>query len=579
MREKNDLFADIVLINGKIYTMKEDDDRIYTSIAIKGNKIIGVGDLRKINEFIGNKTEIINLKGKMVLPSFTDSHIHPPGIYLMKLYDVYLYDCQTLEDYEDVIRKYIRNNPNEEIIYGSGWSVGAFNGLEVKNGPRKERLDNISKDKAIVLWDISYHSVWLNTKAFEVFNITNETSCHRQKEGIPCSNIIKNEFDELWGCIKEEAMGLIPKKNYKKKEYIKAFECFQSELHSYGITNIASISYPYSSSFMNIEWYRTLLEENKLKLRVGYVEYLDTVDYKNNIEDTVSRRDNINYNSPYFKIIGTKILLDGVIEGNTAYLIRPYEEESVGKVNYFGELLWDQKHLREAIRISNKNNLQVCIHCIGDGAAKVAIDTLEDLIKKDKNTRTLRNELIHLQLIKIEDIKRMNMLDLISSIQPYWQVKAPGFWQEVDYKYIGERAEYEYPMKSLVDIGVLTTGSSDCPVTIHPNTMYAIQGGVTRNLVNAKSYGLQPITNINDERFLLNKYEKLSVMEMIKLFTTKGAYATFREEEIGTIEVDKYADLVILSQNILEINSLDIEYTKVIMTFFDGELVYKDINK
>ena len=140
---------------------------------------------------------------------------------------------------------------------------------------------------------------------------------------------------------------------------------------------------------------------------------------------------------------------------------------------------------------------------------------------------------------------------------------------------LGNRAKYEYPLNSFIKEGVTITSSSDHSVTLEPNPFYAIEAGVTRNLYNSKYFGVEDINNIEDERYLLNKDERISVMDMLKSFTINGAYAIFRDNEVGSIEVCKYADLIIIDRDIFNIDPIDIEKTKVLMTFFDGKIVYE----
>lgn len=561
----------IVILNAKVYTMNENDE-IKEAIVIKDSKIVYVGENIKAKEYITYAKQVINLEGKIVLPGFIDSHIHPPGTALTELYEVSLYELNNLKDYKDKIREFINNNKDIDIVYGKGWSLGNFEGEELSKGPKKEHLDEISKDIPIVLRSYDGHTIWLNSKAFERFNITKDTQAPE------CGKIeINDETKELWGTLKEAATYIIKEQNYSANQYKKAYDIFQKKMHKYGITSILSIS--------GLKWelnpndyskiYEQLDKENNLKIRVSNaVTVFPDDDIKVQIENIKNIR--ANYNSRYFKTTTVKILGDGVVEGSTANLLLPYEKYCGKGEKYFGEFLWETKKLIEVIKLSNENKFSVHVHSIGDASTKKVLDAME-VLYKDKDGINFRNTITHLQLVDKKDIKRFKELDVIASVQPYWHLKAPIWWDVVEHKLLGERAEYEYPLNSFLKENVIIASSSDHSVTLEPNPLQAIECGVTRNLFDANYYKIDDIDDMDDERYLLNKKERISVYDMVKSFTINGAYAIFREDEVGSIEVGKYADIIVVDKDIFNMKPIDIEKAKVLMTFFDGELVYNNI--
>lgn len=243
-------------------------------------------------------------------------------------------------------------------------------------------------------------------------------------------------------------------------------------------------------------------------------------DIKSQIDEIKNIREK--YDSDLFKITTIKLLADGVVEGSTAYLLEPYE--------------------------------------LGAG----------------RGNNDFRNTIAHLQLVNNNDIKRFRELNIIAAVQSYWHIKGPKWWDEVDYKLLGDRSKYEYPLNYFIKEGVTITSSSYHSVTPEPNPFYAIEAGVTRKLYNSKYFGVEDINNIYDERYLLNKDERISAM--VKSFTINGAHAIFRENEIGSIEVGKYADFIVIDRDIFNIYPIDIEKTNVLMIFFDGRIVYESKN-
>jgi predicted amidohydrolase YtcJ len=186
-----------------------------------------------------------------------------------------------------------------------------------------------------------------------------------------------------------------------------------------------------------------------------------------------------------------------------------------------------------------------------------------------------RNTITHLQLVDKQDIARFKELNVVASVQPYWHFKGPHWWQNVDYRFLGERANAEFPLGTFFASGITVASSSDYPATPVPNPLLGIDIGVTRNMDSGHLHGVEDITDSEDERYLLNRNERADIKQMIKSFTINGAYALFMDHETGSIEAGKVADLAVLDQNLLAINPIDIDKAKVVMTFFDGQLVYE----
>ena len=559
-------YINTIIKNAKIYTI-DNKNQVQEALVVKDEKIIYVGSNEGADKFINDKSKIIDAKNNILLPGFIDSHIHPPGTALTELYEVSLYGLNSIEEYKDAINEFISKNPNIKTVYGRGWSLGIFEGEELAKGPKKEHLDEISKDIPIILRAYDGHTIWLNSKAMKKFNININTTC---PEGGKIE--IDEENNELWGTLKESATHLIEEHNYTDEEYMKAFELFQSKMHEYGITSILSMS--------GLNWgmspkvFETLYEQNKLKMRISNsIIIFSDESAINQIEEIKKVRED--YDSNYFKTTTVKLLGDGVVEGSTAYLLKPYEIGAGRGSEYYGEFLWNEKDLVEAIKYANENNFSIHVHSVGDGSTKKVLDAIEKSYELN-NKCDFRNTITHLQLVDKKDIKRFKDLNIIAAVQPYWHIKGPKWWDEVDYKLLGERAKYEYPLKSFIKEGVKIASSSDHSVTPIPNPFYAIEAGVTRNLYNSKYFGIEDIDNMDDSTYLLNKDERVSVEDMVKSFTINGAYSIFRDKEIGSIEVGKYADFIIIDKDIFNINPIDIEDTKVLMTFLGGEVVYKE---
>jgi predicted amidohydrolase YtcJ len=261
---------------------------------------------------------------------------------------------------------------------------------------------------------------------------------------------------------------------------------------------------------------------------------------------------------PYFQTNAAKIFVDGVLEGGTAYLFEPYAH----RPDFRGEPIWDPELLNYTSIALDKEKLQIHVHVIGDAAAHITLDALEQAQMMNGKSDS-RHLVTHLQLVEPEDIQRFKQLDVVGVPQPFW-FKIDDYYEELAFPYLGkERADIQYPMKSFIDAGVVMASASDFPVTIPFDPLIAIQRGMTRSGPN------------EDAEEVLWPEERVSLEDMIRSFTYNGAYANFLENETGSIEVGKQADIIVLDRNLFEIPTSEIPKTKVLMTLVDGKEVYR----
>ncbi len=560
-------FADLVLTNGIIYTV-DDRDSVEEAVAIKEGRILFIGAAHQVEKYIGAATVRIDLQGKMVIPGMIDTHIHPPGLSLSELYEVHLTGIKTFEGYLAAVQQFITDHPDAKLVYGRGWSWGLLQGEELVKGPRKEYLDAITTEIPIALRADDGHTLWVNSKAFTANGITTETV-------VPAGGEIPKDpvSGELWGTLKEWAMGLIALPEYSLEQYLEGMAAFQAKMHRLGITGILCLAGP--TFPLVFKTFTEMQKNGQLELRIrGAV----TINAKDDLGEqfTAIRNLQAQLDINDLKITTAKFFTDGVIEGGTGFLLEPYTLETGKGAGWYGTFLWDTDKLQQAFAGANQAGLQIHVHSTGDASTRKVLDALEGT-KARVSDRDYRNTITHLQLVDPLDIQRMKELGVVASVQPYWQFKTPNWWQSVDYRVLGERAEREYPLKSLFDAGLIVTASSDYPVTPVPNPFLAIEIGVTRNMAQGSMYGLDDITDADDPTYLLNPNERVGVKAMIRSFTKNGAYCVFMEEAIGSIEVGKLADLVVLDRNLFAIDPIDIDQTEVLLTIFNGKIVYQKI--
>jgi len=539
--------SNLIFLNGSVYTM--DKTRVWSqAIAITADQIVFVGSNEGVDSYIGADTIVIDLKGKMVLPGFVEAHAHPSQA--MDFFgNISLYSLDSLEDYQRVITEYVDCQPNEVFYRGSGWADTHFPSI----GPTKVILDALIPDKPAALVSYDGHSLWVNSKTLELAQITKDTP---DPEG---GRIERDpETGEPSGTLRETAFklveGVIP--DYTLEERKNALLAYQEMAARAGIT----MCHDAMLDAQAIAAFNSLAEQDQLKIRFrGSITLDPDQDLIKQIEMVIAERSKNTH--PYFQIRAAKIFVDGVVEGGTAYLLEPYEH----KPEFRGEPIWGPEILNTTCTALDKEHIQIHLHVIGDAAARITLDALETTRQRNLE-RDSRHLTTHLQLVAHNDIQRFNQLDIVSVVQPFW-FKIDEYYSELALPYLGaKRADRQYPMQCFIDAGVVMASSSDFPVTIQFDPLIAIQLGITRSSMSESSGEV------------LWPEERANLEDMLRSFTYNGAYANFLENKIGSIEVGKQADVIVLDQNLFEIPATEIAATKVLLTLVDGKEIYRDLD-
>ncbi len=534
----------LVLKNGSVYTV--DHDRSWAqAIALAHDKIVFVGSNADVEPYIESDTVVIDLSGKMVLPGFVDAHGHP-SLAMDFVGNISLYGLASLDAYQKAIAEFVQSHTEAELFRGSGWDNGLFSNL----GPTKEILDAIVPDRPISLSSYDGHSLWVNSATLERAGITKDTPN-------PEGGVIEHNPDsgEPNGTLRETAQKLIESAlpGYSMAERKNALLAYQDMASRSGIT----MAYDAMLDAQCIAAFKTLETEGLLKMRFYGAVHLEPDRGFEQIETMLAERSKNRH--PYFQTNSAKIFVDGVIEGSTGYLLEPYQHMP----EFSGEPLWGAEILNAMAEALDKENVQIHIHAIGDAATRISLDAFEYTRQKN-GQRDSRHAITHLHLVAPEDIPRFKQLGVIGVPQPFW-FKIDDYYWNLALPYLGqERADRQYPMQSFIEAGVMMASSSDFPVTIPFDPLLGIQLGVTRSEVDKVSEDI------------LWPEERVSLEDMIATFTYNGAYANFLENETGSIEVGKQADIVVLEQNIFELPMTEIAKTKVLLTLVDGKEVFRD---
>jgi len=569
--------ATLVLKNASVYTV--DPDRSWAqAIAISDKEIICVGSNADVEAFISQDTVVIDLKGKLVLPAFVDSHMHPAQGAHVYQFGLGLFDVSgedQIQAYLDAIRSFVDKNPDASWIIGGGYSRSAFDEV----GPRKEWLDEIDSTRPIAITSTDGHSMWVNSKALELADITKDTP--QPEEGVIKHDPITGHPS---GLLQEPgAMNLIGQHipNPPKEQIKQALLWLQGWLNAKGITTVHEAMLGIDEDHI-YEAYDELAQEGKLTVRYRASW---SISPEGDVTKQIDRGKALapKFTHPHFKAHSFKFFADHVIEEETGYLLEPYVHRDD---DWYGIKVWDDEILQKAFAEIDSAGYQIHVHVIGDAAAQYTLDALE-YAQEVNGKRDARHSFAHLQMARQQDIQRMGELGLSVHTSPYWMIIDDYFWK-LNLPYLGrKRAFYEsYPFNSLFKAGVNVTVASDFSVT-EPEPLVALYCGMTRRMPQItfeRNYGgnlnyrsiSDPDAELRpgDLGVLPPLEERADLEDMILASTMNGACANYLDEEIGSIEIGKLADLIVLDQNLFEIDIENIPATRIVMTFFEGKLVY-----
>lgn len=549
--------ADVILKNGIVQTMV--GTKTAEAVAICGTQIHFVGSTKDALSFCGPDTQVIDLAGRMVTPGFIDGHTHDVTIRIGEGHVIYLNETPAdLSEYRKVVRDFLETHPQMEMVYGFGLDLNAFPNAQ----PDNQWLNELAGDRPVLIHDLSYHGCLLSRKALEICGITKELP---PPDG---ATIYKNKDGELTGylCDAPSLLRALPELKYTKEMYRAAFLRFQEEAHSYGITAIDNAG-PVLKSEECWEILHEMERSNELQMRVNVPVWYQDENSTEDAEQAVKRLSagRAAYTSDYQRITQAKVMVDGVPEGKSAYLIEPYAPEAGEAPDYRSSPIWPQEKLNRFVEILDKAGNQVQIHAMGDGAVKMALDSFERA-QRINGARDARHMIAHVTLIRPEDIQRMAELKVIGTMQPLWWYYDPNF-SSLEQKMFGdERFASEYHIREMMDAGIRITGSIDYPIQLDYQPLHGIEVGVTQ---------CSPYPGEKDDpAFVRNAKQGVTPYEMLQCYTVNGAFEMCMEDLIGTVEPGKKADLVVLGQNILTCPSKEIADTPVEMTIFDGKIVY-----
>lgn len=541
-----DRFADLVLTGGRITTL--DSARSWASaLAVRGGRIVAVGGEEAVADLVGARTRVVALRGRTVTPGFGDAHIHPVSSGLDRL-RCDLTGKHGLDAYLATIASYASRRPNEPWIRGSGWSMADFPG----GVPHRADLDRISPNRPVYLESRDGHTAWVNSRALDLAAI-NATSPD------PDDGRIERDVDgRPSGALQESARDLVSRllPANTPDDLLAALSLAQAELHSLGITNWQDANvWPDEERA-----YTTLAGLGKLTARVVGALGWDPVRGAEQIDELVDRR--ARTAAPRYSPTSVKFFLDGVLETFTGALLEPYLDASGRPTMDRGMSLIDPAALNTHVARLDAVGFQTHFHAIGDRAVREAIDAVEVARTSNGPTDT-RPHIAHIQVVHPGDIGRFREVGVAANAQPYWACHEAQM-DELTIPFLGaERAAWQYPFRSLLDAGATLAMGSDWSVST-ADPLAEMEVAVNRVADHHRG-----------ERPPFYAHERLELVDALAAFTAGSAWVNHLDQEVGSLEVGKTADLVVLDRDLFDRSEGAIGEARVIATFIDGIAVHE----
>ena len=534
--------ADLVFRRAAVYTM--DAARSWASaVAVRNGRIVYVGSDSLPPGLLGPNTEVVDLRGKMVLPGFQDGHVHPISSGV-ELGECALDDLTTGAAIADSIRSCARTQRDQPWVRGGGWQLPVFKNAN----PSAQLLDQAVPDRPAFFYAADGHSAWVNSKALALAGITRATPDppHGRIERDPRTG-------EPSGTLREEAIALVaavvpPRTD---AELSAGLARAQKLANSFGITTIFSAA----TDEAGLRAYSAADRSGALTLRVIAALSLGDPLADSLLPKLIELRSRST--GPRLRPSAVKLFADGVIESRTAALLAPYLDRKGDS----GTPVYDPAALKDLAVALDRDGFQIHVHAIGDRAIRMTLDAFA-YARARNGAHDARHAITHLQLIDSADVSRFRDLGVVANFQALW-ANGDEYLTDLTEPALGpRRSRWLYPIASVVRSGAVVSGGSDWSVS-SLNPLDAIETGITH-----RSPG-------DDSGQPWNPAELVDLATMLAMYTINAAYAHHLERETGSIEVGKLADLIVLDRNLFEIPVAEIHSVRVLRTLLEGKTIFQ----
>jgi predicted amidohydrolase YtcJ len=540
--------ATLVLTNGKVVTVDTTPAEVQ-AVAIRGDRIVAVGSSAEMKRYVGPRTDVIDLKGQLVIPGFIESHGHFTGVGEAQL-NLNLMKVTSWDEIVAMVEKAAKAAKPGEWIYGRGWHQEKWTSRpqpNVEGFPTHESLSRVSPNNPVLLTHASGHASFANAKAMALSGVTGSTP---NPAG---GDFLKDAQGNPTGLFRETASRLIrrgageprrtPEEDLQRARRV--LELASQESVSKGITSFQDAG----SSFADVDLMKKMVDEGRMNVRLWVMLRVGNEALAANL----AKYRTVDYGSGFLTVRGIKKSIDGALGSRGAWLLEPYSD----KPGDSGRNTTTVEDIRETAKLAMQHGYQLCVHAIGDRANRETLNIFEDAFKANPDKKDVRWRVEHAQHLHPSDIPRFGKLGVIASMQ--------GVHCTSDAPYVPARlgdkrtAEGAYVWQKLMKSGAVVTNGTDAPVEdVDPIASY--YASVSRKLQDGSVF-------YPDQR--------MSRLEALKSYTINGAFAAFEEKSKGSITPGKYADIVVLSKDILTIPEEKIPAAKVNYTIVAGKVRYK----
>jgi hypothetical protein len=543
-------YADLVLRNGKIVTL-DARKQIVQALAIKGDRIMAVGSAGDAKGWIGPRTKVIDLSGKLAIPGFIEGHGHFTGIGEFHL-GLDLRQARTWDEIVAQVKRAAQDAQPGEWIVGRGWHQSKWEHApdpNVEGFPIHDSLSKAAPNNPVLLTHASGHAVFVNAKAIEAAGITRNTP------NPPGGEILKDASGNPTGLLRESAEELAEgaytrwreKRPLEERlaELRRIIDLATTECLSKGITSFEDAG----SSLETVDVFREMARKSELRLRLWVMLRGSNQELAPNLD----RYRMIGEGNNHLTVRAIKHYMDGALGSRGAWLLEPYADKPDSR----GLNVEDPAEIRAAAEMAIQHGYQLCVHAIGDRANRETLDIYEQVFAAHPDQRDLRWRIEHAQHLNSADIPRFAKLGVIAAMQ--------GIHATSDAPFVIDRLgpqraeEGAYVWQKLIQTGAVVGNGTDAPVE-DVSPLASFYASVTRKPKAGPAF-------YPDQR--------MTREQALRSYTVSNAYAAFEEKLKGSLEVGKLADITVLSRDILTVPDDQIPATEVVHTIVGGEVVYE----
>ncbi|MCQ5375287.1 MAG: amidohydrolase [Methanomassiliicoccales archaeon] len=539
VKKEKGIFLDTAIINANVITVDKNMSRA-EAVGILNGLIVAVGSNEEIESMVGSKTKVIDAKGKTVLPGFHDSHMHPLLVGHFAR-GVQLTDVKDIPEMLERIKEKVKETPKGEMILGFGWNQER---MAEKRYPTRWEVDTVAPDHPVFLIHWNAHIYLINTMLMKQKGITRDTpdppggTIVKDEKGEPTGVLLENAIDLIAPGFLETGAGLF---SYEQSKV--ALKYCADKAAEWGLTSIVDIL----AGDAQVKAYQELEAEGNLPVRVNFYlgfQYLDHL-IKLGIKS--------GFGSSKVRLAGAKMIVDGSLSSHTAALREPYTDMPDSK----GVMRLTPEEIRAFVENATKNGIRVDIHALGDGAIETVLKIFKETLSKYK-VKDPRFKISHCIIHGPDLIEQFKEMNVIANVQPVFIMKGQHWIPRL----VGpQREKYAHPYRSMMEAGIHMCSGTDAPIETMNPLMNVYAAAVRKDAQGIPEGGWHP-------------EQCVPVEHALKMVTIEGAYATGEEHVKGSIEVGKYADLVILTDDPLAVKPDKIKDIRVLLTMVGGKVVH-----